>query len=95
MTHFLAAALLLAALPAILAQKPAPVPAEPVPESGVSAAQDTIDTTWTKMINTTAANITCENACRNVGNGWAMLHAGTPTRALCSVRAGNAIFVGE
>jgi hypothetical protein len=95
MARFLAAALLLAALPAILAQSAAPIPAEPVPDVAASIAQDTIETAWRNMINTTSVNVTCENACRAQGNGWAMLHAGTTTRALCAVRSRASIFVGE
>jgi hypothetical protein len=92
MSRILAAALLLAALPALLAQ---PRPSEPVPESAVSIAQDSIEVAFQPMINSTATTVTCDTACKAKGRGWDSLYAGTRNRTMCTVRVGSTMMVGE
>uniref|UniRef100_A0A383VM06 Apple domain-containing protein n=1 Tax=Tetradesmus obliquus TaxID=3088 RepID=A0A383VM06_TETOB len=92
MSRILAAALLLAALPALLAQQ-APRPQEPIPESAVSIAQDGIEFAFRPFNASNPKATTCETTCSST-YGWASLYAGTQNRTLCTMKVGSSIMVG-
>jgi hypothetical protein len=93
MARVLAAALLLAALPALLAA-PAPIPSEPT-ISDIIDDNNGIQFKWVPAVNSTAATMTCDVACGRQGNGWASVSGGAPNRTLCTFTNGTSVFVGE